>query len=596
MNDTRLKRLFNELAAEDQGARAPEVWPAVRFALLERQTQKQGANMKTPFLKNAWAYAAALTLLAFIAFGAFTPQGKVLAQSIIRFFKPSTAEQVVLPTQPLPLVEANENQPVEAMVPIESIEQTPVHCNDQDFPRCSLEEVLPYLSFEPKLPQDLPDGFQFGGAKAEANSLWVYYENPGGGLYLFETPVSDRPLTFPVGVSAQIRPATVAGMPAEYVEGYWQAGTSFDSQEWVADENAQYLAWQDAELQYRLTSLGAKVPESLRLGQEALQAIANSLSPQQFEAASAEASLSPQELAAKAGFEFMEPRQLPPGFSRGKTTNNPAWGSVCQSYEPLEGDGWPLILAEWHGNLPSVEQLTLQELVQGHQIQTNITNLPVRGADGGMGTLLDNGIVVNVVCSDLDERANQVLIWKQGNRSHAIFFPWQDHRGRPFATQMEVVRMAEQINGMPIEEVPALDPFRLPSLQAASQVYGTPVAFPRQLFPGFHLQNFAVWDNPVNKMAITSFVKQANLEYGGVWQKPAEAAGLTNQDNSEKVSVWGQDGYLYSYCQLDPLTGINHCSSTLTWLASGQEYSVHFNLLRPISPEEMLSIAESMRP
>jgi hypothetical protein len=598
MEKEHLIRLFKGLA-EDEG-QSPDFWPRLKPALLQRKNRRQGAILMKPVSrKNAWAYAmAAFCVLAIAAFTAFTPQGKVLAQSILNFFKPAAQEQVAIPLQPQALIAAEKNPTSASMVPIESLEQTTKSCNEMEFPRCPMEEVLEYLSFEPKLPEALPEGFKFGGAKAEANSLWVVYEHPGGSLYLFETLASEQAASFPVGVNAEIKPAYVLDQPAEYVEGYWQAGTSFDSLQWVADEFAQYLAWQDGELQYRLTSLGAKVPNSLRLGLEEMQAIAASVNSQEYAPVRAETSASPQELASKAGFEFIEPKQLPPGFVPGKTIVNPVWGAVCHFYEPLEGDGLPVILAEWHGNLPTVEQLTRKDPVFGHLIQTNISNLPVRGSDGEMGTLLDNGITGQNVCGEEAEFSNQVLIWKQGKRSHAIFFPRQDFRGRPYATQMEVVRMAEQINGLPVEADPVLDLDRLPSLQAASEAYGSPVAFPRQLFPGFHLQSFTVWKNAAaaDRVAITSFVKKANYEFGGIWQLPADPDWEKHQEGCEQVEVWDVKAYLNSSCTADPLKGEQYCQSSLEWQTEDTNYSVVFNMLRPISPEEMLSFAESMRP
>lgn len=246
MKETDLHKTLEHLA-EELVPENTDLWPAVR---LHFETSKpdfpQGEYSMNRNLARRpqliTVFLLALLLVTALLFA--TPQGRALAQSVMRFF--TRAESDRLPVQPWQLT------PV-----VEATGPDPSSIIDANQPVALVEQQAGYDVLEPTW---LPDILSFSGAslEPERNIARIFYKYVDtNGLVLREEPyqqTDDCELCGVVGASAAVEKVQIGNSPGEYVQGVWNLTDK--GPVWVSDPFLQTLRWQANGMAFELLYMG----------------------------------------------------------------------------------------------------------------------------------------------------------------------------------------------------------------------------------------------------------------------------------------------------------------------------------------------------
>ena len=541
------------------------------------------------------AAAAALTLI--IVFFAATPQGRVLAQDIIRFFAPQPENALVVNTDPAPLVAA------EPVVQSPAVSADPADCMSSPFPKCSVSEAQKHVSFTIAYPSELPDDFKLEGVKVLGDGVLIAWSAPKGGYYLYETPFKPGGLSVsPVGNAADVQVTTVNGAHAEFVEGMWYgAATEEGAIPWDNNDAVRTLIWEDEKVEYKLVSSGGKVYESARPSMEQMAAFAATLSANVQPVEVAESGVSLAEAEKQAGFTLKMPQTIPPGFVMGKATYNPAEQMICQHYSDPKGvHDFFMIIAQSPLGLWDPYALVNDPVVGGPNgekipIVLDVKHVDMPGALNGKGIYFTNGVKASLLCGG-DEFANQGFMWNQDGRSYYLFGNFDGSLGYPFATETDLKRMAQEISGIKLVADGAIDPMRIQSLKDAEALWGGKVYFPSKMLPGYNFDHISFFGNDSgDKWMVTLFNKSAVMEFASLAQAVDGHKTLKLWDDvNEKVTIWSDVPALYKQvCWEGAYPG---CETYLIWIYDDTRIELTVRSLLPLPKEQMLEIAGSMKP
>jgi hypothetical protein len=250
MNDKQLSRIMDDLARE-RVADDVDLWPAIQGSLKKsnKPSQKGDLFMNTKPTRNRvlpWVAASLLTLSILAVLLLVTPQGKVWAQDILRFFTRSTSD--TLPVQSWQLT----RQPTS-----EAPTSDPADIGDANQ---TVSEVEQQAGFHVLEPAWLPDSLTFSGASLETdhNIARLFYRLvETNGLVLRQQPVKltdTCELCGEVGSSAAVKEVTIGDETGEYVEGVWNL--TDQGPVWEDDPYMKTLRWQANGMAFELMFMG----------------------------------------------------------------------------------------------------------------------------------------------------------------------------------------------------------------------------------------------------------------------------------------------------------------------------------------------------
>ncbi len=183
-------------------------------------------------------FGATLIAMAIMAVSlAVTPQGRVLAQSVLQFFTRTESDSYYEPVSNLTFEET-----------------TPFHqeCGIPIHPTCSVEQIRGMVDFEVKELGILPEGLYFVGATGGPDWVDLHYEYPdrtaGGIGVLVERPGTGIHLA---AKSANVESVQVGGLPAEYFTGVLFQDEN-GNVTWQPNEPIAELRWAEADSTYTL--------------------------------------------------------------------------------------------------------------------------------------------------------------------------------------------------------------------------------------------------------------------------------------------------------------------------------------------------------
>ncbi len=242
---------------------------------LDMDEQEMARRLNSPVgTVKWWLYAArkrlaAIILLAFlIAAGLLvaTPQGRALAQEVLRFF--TRAQSDTLPLQPWQMT------PLPTAVGTPTPDPASMNAANQ-----AIADVAQQAGFEVLAPAWLPDVLSFSGASFDsehdiARLFYKYWDT--NGLVLSEQPfqrTEDCQLCGMVGASAEVQSVPIGDVTGEYAQGVWKL--TDNGPVWQSDPYMKTLRWEQNGLAFELLYMGR--PDSVT--QVDLLQIAGSLSP-----------------------------------------------------------------------------------------------------------------------------------------------------------------------------------------------------------------------------------------------------------------------------------------------------------------------------
>jgi hypothetical protein len=208
-------------------------------------------------------YGAALTLIAIMAVSlAATPQGRVLAQSVLQFFTRTESDSYYEPVSDLTFEDT-----------------TPFHqeCGIPIHPTCSVEQIRSMVDFEVKQIGTPPQGVHFIGSTGGPDFVELKYGYDrmiDGNLSVIVEAVG-KPSAIGTGIAAKSAPVEqvqIGNLPAEYYTGVLFQDEN-GNVTWNPNDPTATLRWEDGDSTYTLTYYSTSFP----LSRDELIAVAESM-------------------------------------------------------------------------------------------------------------------------------------------------------------------------------------------------------------------------------------------------------------------------------------------------------------------------------
>jgi hypothetical protein len=261
-NKDEIKTILNKMLEDELPSTQIGLWPAVRAHLVagNKPVLQQGAKMNRNFDRK-WM-AVVLTLIALLAAGFTTPQGRALAQGVMELF--SRAESQLMPLQPGQVVSPQSEGVLPTAMP--------------PSPLTSVEEAGAQAGFQAAQLTSVPSGLEFLGARLYGKKISLEYAAAGGegSLILMQSQDGFLESDWDRVPAADIIPVQVSGVSAEFVQGTFVVLAGESSGSWNSSAPILRLRWVKDGTWYELTRSGEKGAVA-GLDQAAMIALAESL-------------------------------------------------------------------------------------------------------------------------------------------------------------------------------------------------------------------------------------------------------------------------------------------------------------------------------
>lgn len=644
MDPKPLKSILSRLAEESIPADQVDLWPKVRRSLeagripfMNGDQSMKSVSARTQTLKFALIAGLGLLLLAAALFA--TPSGEALAQSVWKFFTRIEGSLLLIPTQePAGLVELTPEPtgllsfpgptaPAETPTPEpppQSRQPFQAECGSLLDPRCSLEQVQRRVSFPLSGLSELPPGFAFAGATGGPEQVILAYQSEGGLLFLAQTrPDFDRLEDWQIAADTQVEAVSVAGAPGEYVLGGW-GGLGLEQPGeigWDAGTARQTLRWEAGGLRYTLWFLASKSGNGAMLDKAGLVRLAESLAGEsELDDSPLPGLIELEQAERMAGFSLIRPGWLPQGFRLRGASYGTSENAVCQHYRYGSDDAAPLVIFQSRGWMPGLDRVRMRAEYNGQpvEIPMALATLAVRGAENGQATWASNGVTLEGLCGASSGSINKLLMWRAQEVNFIIGARLDQFEGAGFLTNLEMVRLAESLNGLPDLAEVEPDPERITSLGQLKALAGSRAAslgrFPTRMLADLHFEHAALFEagevsNPVREFASSDetrlvFAGAPLLDGSGRRQHLYISQSL-GRDNPtldalalaggySSANVDGEPAIFRQDCWDDPLAGGVLCRASLDWYEGGVWIEMITLLDRAIPQELLVAIAESL--
>jgi len=260
--------LKSRLQAELEKAIPPseiDLQANIRQRLVARKHPLYPQGVKMTSRSNRFRLAAALSVIIVLAALAFiTPQGRALAQTVLRFFKPAASESFPIPDAQIPPEEILDAEAT-AIPPTGVI---------------SIAEAEQLIGFDIKEPPEIPAGFDFLGARVMGHTVSLEYEAQGGGgnLIIAQSRAGfvETDSEWSRVPTAAVIPVQIGALEGEFAQGMFVVYGGDTSATWNPDASIWRLRWIDSGTWFEIAKYGDVYPMEY-LDQAALIALAESL-------------------------------------------------------------------------------------------------------------------------------------------------------------------------------------------------------------------------------------------------------------------------------------------------------------------------------
>lgn len=494
MKNKLLKSMLDELASQAIPAIEVNLWPKIKYNLESGDIRPyKGKPMKTVTqtnLTHRMAYALLVLITALTLFS-FTPQGRVLAQNIWRFFWRVEGESRLVPTLNALLVTvpaAALEAPLPTFTPQPVVTEMPFQqaCGSRLYPRCNLVEIQKMVDFPLRQPAFLPEGWEFAGATGGPQMVSLLYNNPAGQLDLVQQPASLPDATsWPVGNQANVETISIGTTSGEYVQGAWSdPGQNAGVITWDAGIPEYILRWEENSIRYTLHYTPYKTNDETRLDKNLLKKIAESLILQLDDDVYQSPGSHNTQASSDTGVAFTSPGWLPERYVFDNAIQVPNSAVVCTFYRYPDSHGVPdLAIIESSQPLSLNEILIPPQYYNGVAVEISVQTdfIPLEGALNDQALYASNGLQINSLCNAQNLTTNHVLLWHSGEKSYLISAMLNAFDGRGFLTRREMLRIAVSINTPGLQAEASLDPEYLTSIQDAETLAGFDIQTPNQI-------------------------------------------------------------------------------------------------------------------
>lgn len=535
---------------------------------------------------------AGLLLVALIA---ATPQGRAMAQGILRFFTRADSQTREISTEPAPARLLFQDQ-----------------CGSALAARCSIEEVRSMVEFPLLELRGMPEGMDFVGATGGPDRVFMTYQGERGIVILAQAPRGEDELEdWAVGPAADVESVVVRGAAGEYVAGSWGPATQAPdaSVAWDAWPATQTLRWQDQGIRFTLSFRAFKTGEGPVFGRDDLLGLAGSLTAEPVASLPASDPARPlQEIEQAAGFSIQEATWLPAGYAFDHATYSTEHALACLYYRYQDQEGWPLLtIAQANpGSMPDPADLLLSATYQGQPVAAVVeqSQVPIGGAVSGQGTLTVSGVDTSRLCGGGSQFPNLSLFWETEERGFVLFGNSDQYDGRAFLSLLEMQRVAEGLTGVATPDPAASDPGRLLSIEAAESLAGFNMRSPSQVPEGFEFSYAAYRDVEAPEVLLLylgSTRDSIGRSHGYLVSETTGSPNTLEQvamgGDYEWTTVDGEPAVYRQMCWDDTSSGLDaSCYLELSWFEAGLRFDVFANLPgAAVDREALFDMAASMR-
>lgn len=267
MEDKEIQSILQDVLEEVIPSAEINLWPAVQADLVagKYRSIQQGAEMKVKRTQRIWRLAfvglIGLTLLV-LAFA--TPQGRSIAQSVLRFFVPT--ESTTFPLAPEQIVTGEPDQSEPTALP--------------PSPLISLQEAEQITGFNALELPIVPDGYNYLGTRLYGDMISIEYAVPGNGghLSIHQSPSGYNQSEWDRVPANAIVPVKIGELDGEFTQGMFVVYAGDTSATWNPDAPILRLRWVKDGIWFEMTKFG-DVEVTEYLDQEGLVELAESLVP-----------------------------------------------------------------------------------------------------------------------------------------------------------------------------------------------------------------------------------------------------------------------------------------------------------------------------
>jgi hypothetical protein len=308
MDEKKIQSILQDALEDEIPSSEIKLWPAIQASLIAEKNNfvQQGERMKFIGSRRIQRVVfAVLMIVALVAVALITPQGRALAQDILKFFR--RAESNVILLSPDQIVSPEEAQVIPTAAP--------------PAPLMTISDAYQVVGFGFLVPE-VPDGFVLLGARANSTSISIEYEAQGGGGALI---INESLQEFmqsewdhaPVEAISQVK---IGNLDAEIVQGGFVVFPGEIVARWNPDAAILRLRWIFDGIWFEMVKLG-DVESIEYLDRAALLELAERMMKGSF-------ILDVKEVESLAGFDILEPTWLPPVlFFEGAAFEPKEWGS-----------------------------------------------------------------------------------------------------------------------------------------------------------------------------------------------------------------------------------------------------------------------------
>jgi anti-sigma factor RsiW len=479
--------------------------------------------------------------------------------------------------------------------------------------------------FDVPEPTTLPEFLSFAGASYDENLGIVrvvypldpeYYSEPNSHALMLSQQLAPNPTDcelcgFIVKAQYSINdtdnPNQVIGEAAEtvrigsttgqYVVGVWENANSEGYWTWNPTA-VMRLRWQTNGMAFELSYLGVE------LEKDDLIAIAESVIPKNGPAV-----VNMAEIEAQAGFDVVEPGWLPSAYSLSGSAYNPERNVVCLLYRTSQDGNLPpsLVIAQsLSGPLPTVEELLSPGYLQtfGDKALLHQETVSVGGAVENQALHIHSNLDPASYCQRAGLSAEKALVWQTTTHNFVLYGQVDFYQNGNFLTLLDMRRIAEGLTGVSTISPDAVDPNRLPTVDAAQALADFSL---RQLETPLASYEFLYADYRENDQGrtVSLFYRDTSgvpETWGLVFSQTADPAqtldDIYNADPQtyEQVSVNGQPGLYFQGCWTEQGYDRN-CSGSqsLIWVENGVLFRIDGILSNETAKDFLMRIAKNIQ-